>query len=86
MLFGCGWSVPTCPGRSVKIRIAFCFVHEHRRWPRGVFMIHEHRPTGEVELPGRPTERPGYAQTARARPTTTQKRGARAVHRSLIVY
>ena len=38
VLFRCWWSPPTCPGRSVKIRIAFLCVHEHRRWPSGVFM------------------------------------------------
>ena len=40
-------------------------------------------PGGEVGLPGRSTERPRYAQIARARPTTTQ-RGARAVRGPLI--
>ena len=32
--------------------------------------VHEQRPTGKIRLPDRPTERPGNAQTARARPTT----------------
>ena len=38
--------------------------------------------TGEVGIPDRPTERPGYAQIARARPTTTQgpARGAQIAH------
>ena len=72
VLFRCWWSAPTCPGRSVKIRIDFCCVHEHRRWP-SVWCVHEQRPTGEIRFPDRPTERPGYAQIARARPTTAQK-------------
>ena len=39
VLFRCWWSTtPTCPGRSVKIRIGKKCVHEHRRWPSGVFM------------------------------------------------
>ena len=39
VLFMCWWSAPTCPGRSVKIRIGkFCVHEHHRRWPSGVFM------------------------------------------------
>ena len=72
VLFMCWWSTPTHAqvDQSVKLRIGFFYVHEHRRWPSGVWCVHEQRPTGEIRLPDRPTERPDYAQLPRARPTT----------------
>ena len=39
-----------------------------------VWYVHE-RPTGEVGLPELPTERPGYTQIARTRPTTARSAG-----------
>ena len=74
VLFWCWWSsAPTCPGRSVKIRIIdFLCVHEHRP-ALAVWCVHEQRPTGRICLPDRPTERQGYAQIPQARPTTAQK-------------
>ena len=53
VLFRCWWSAFTCPGRSVKIRIEKKCVHEHRRWPSGVFM--NNAPLGRSVFP---TDRP----------------------------
>ena len=69
--------------RGAKIQITF-FVLMNTGVGRVVWCVHEHRPTGEVGLPDRPTEQPGYAQIAQARPTTTQH-WARAVRGSLII-
>ena len=66
VLFRCGWSAPTCPGRSVKILIGF-FVFMNKgpasalrfnyyRLPAlAAWCVHEHRPTGEAR-PSRPTD------------------------------
>ena len=59
-----GWPVFICPGRPVKIRFCVC-VHEHRRWPSGMF-------TNNAPLWGgrsyRPTDRTTrvYADSPRA--------------------
>ena len=62
VLIRCRWSAPTCPGRSVKNRIVFCVCVCSRTPALAVWCVHEQRPTGEIRLPDRPTERPGYAQ------------------------
>ena len=68
------------PGRSVKIRIGFCCVYEHHRRPSGVFMNNAQLGRSAF-LTDRPNDQAGYAQIARARPTTAPKergpRGAR---------
>ena len=72
VLLKCALPVSPCPGRSVKIRIQSFFVHEHGLTP--ACGAHEQRPTGEVGLPDRPTDRPGYVRLAGTIPNSHAER------------
>ena len=71
MLLRCALPVSPCPGRSVKNRIRNFRVHEHGDRHR---RVHEQRPTGEVGLPDRPTDRPGYMRLAGTTPNSHAER------------